>query len=799
MKSFTNILFIYIIIFLFHNSSSDLSQSPLSFILNDIDYNYPIDQIFNELNQADFNNNFTYNISHAIKFLAPSYFALIIKEIIAINKTTFDFVKNSECLLGYLYDKTNTKMADLVKYSAKTYPDFGDEDGCFSNYDKDYRFILFTIKYDYHKRRTYSGKFKLLPFISTGYSFYGLCIENTDACTSDLLKNMSQSFNSSAGMLSGLDNFTIQIFQNYKNNEGTNAPISYTSFIVIYTIYGIYIIARITIWIIGGRFFKEENALTKGENSEGNSSSEEEEEEEEQKSLTKSKEAFQIDLIEKYNKEESISNKKMYPKFYYIYKLSSFSNGIHILFKKDGNPYYNDSDLYFIFLIRFIALIAKVIHENLKFIIENPSKEINNTNLFRSPLIVISKFSSFGDVIFIICESILVSYKLMSFIREYTPKNSEPSSKLFLNFFLRIIPSAFSILLIFVLYYLFSDSLIILLHFNDKQFYRTKMQHLKQNIIGCNSCIESPKNLIPFYMHYQDFMDQFSEKKNCFQFMIIMVNLFYCYFFCILITFISSKIKKPIFDYIISILFLVSFFLPNNFSCESYLETHPYTNISLLFGETCSIKYTHLFINYYFFGFLIGFALFYNNDITKENSLEISETYKPFHYLKDMIGLVFKSSLWVHILIIIITVGIQILLSFSFVIYIENAMNHNDLQNLGKFDEFLYLNEKTIFALALITLITHLYSYKNESKIKEFGNNILIIVFNRLGYGFYALLEILISIMYLSFELTYSIRAQNLLFAVYGIIFILVITNLFLFITNELPIKMLLKDFLRLK
>ena len=156
MKSFTNILFIYIIIFLFHNSSSDLSQSPLSFILNDIDYNYPIDQIFNELNQADFNNNFTYNISHAIKFLAPSYFALIIKEIIAINKTTFDFVKNSECLLGYLYDKTNTKMADLVKYSAKTYPDFGDEDGCFSNYDKHYRFILFTIKYDYHKRRTYS-------------------------------------------------------------------------------------------------------------------------------------------------------------------------------------------------------------------------------------------------------------------------------------------------------------------------------------------------------------------------------------------------------------------------------------------------------------------------------------------------------------------------------------------------------------------------------------------------------------------------------------------------------------------
>ena len=80
-----------------------------------------------------------------------------------------------------------------------------------------------------------------------------------------------------------------------------------------------------------------------------------------------------------------------------------------------------------------------------------------------------------------------------------------------------------------------------------------------------------------------------------------------------------------------------------------------------MLGEICSISKTHLFINYYLLGFLIGFALFYNNDITNENSLQNSNIYKPFYYLKDMIGLIFKSPNWLHLLIIIISFFITIL------------------------------------------------------------------------------------------------------------------------------------------
>ena len=187
--------------------------------------------------------------------------------------------------------------------------------------------------------------------------------------------------------------------------------------------------------------------------------------------------------------------------------------------------------------------------------------------------------------------------------------------------------------------------------------------------------------------------------------------------------------------------------MPHSFSCKSYLEDHNYFNIEFLFGETCSITFTHLFINYYFLGFLIGFALFYNNDITNENSLNNSTIYKPFNYLKDLIGLMFKSPNWVNILIIVLTVGIQLLLCISFIIYTNANLNYDELKNLNGFDHYLYLNERTFFGFTFAIFITLLYTYKNESKLKEFGKNIFVIIFNRIGYGFYAIIEVFVDII----------------------------------------------------
>ena len=789
MKFFLIIVYIF---FLLINSilvnDTQLSSCNESFDINSYQMNE---------NEKENNNTDEINITQAFQFLAPSYFTLVIEEIIPSFKY---LISNSSCLEQYFkfYMHNNwEQISDLIKYSAKYFPDFGDEEGCISNNkNKNNEFILFAVKYNIHNYKNYTGKFKLLPFISNGFSFYGLCIKNKPECTDELIKNIQKIFNSKNGTLNGIEDYKLSVFTNSRQESSGLIKIIHQLFFWI--IYIFYIVFRIIIWIIGSRFFKEkdENILKKDNKEEDSSSSSDEEEEgEESNELNiKSIKDENKNLIEKMKLEKMASKKNIYPRFYALYKICSFAKGFEILFKKEGNKYFNENDLYFILFFRFIALLSKVFIHNLYFIVRNPSKEIINSHFFNYPLVVFIKFSSFSDIIIIIIESMLVSYKLMSFIRKYTEKNSQPSFKLFFKFFLRIIPSIITNLFVFVFLYLFNDFLIkILDFFNSRNLERTKTRHLIENVINCKFCVKYYKSLIPFYMHYKNYNDQEDIENNCFQFMIVMLNLFYCYCFCIFITFICYKIRKKIFEIILSILFIISFFLPHSFSCKSYLEDHNYFNIEFLFGETCSITFTHLFINYYFLGFLIGFALFYNNDITNENSLNNSTTYKPFNYLKDLIGLMFKSPNWVNILIIVLTVGIQLLLCISFIIYTNANLNYDELKNLNGFDHYLYLNERTFFSFTFAIFITLLYTYKNESKLKEFGKNIFVILFNRIGYGFYAIIEAFVDIIFAYFKFVYSLNVPNFIFSTFGIIFFLAINNLFLFVLNELPMKMLIK------
>ena len=592
----------------------------------------------------------SYNIFDALKYLAPSYFTLAIQELLP---GFLRYVKNIDCLNEYIFESNETKIQDLVKYSSKYFPDFGDEENCLSE-EHNNAFILFVIKYNIHNYKNYTGKFRLLPFISNGFSFYGLCIQNTKNCTTNLINIMNTTLNNYKGALNGIDEFKVLTYINYPDDEVKLEDQGYV--FGIFLVYIVYIIFRVMIWIIGASFFREKVEKKAHKNQDDDYSSdeeEEEEEEEEDESNSKENKENNKDLtLEKNNSEKKLSKKEMYPRFYAFYRFCSISKNFSILLQKDNNKYYNETDLYFILFFRFLALILKILSHNLEFMFRNPSKEIDGVDLFRYQVVTLIKYSSFSDIIFIISESILVSYKLMSFLRKYTPKNEEPSIKLFFNFFLHIIPSFLSVVIFFFTFYFHNDfiisALIIILDID----YSTAIQHLKYNIVDCNFCVNNAKSLIPFYLHYRNFTDQNNSDESCFQFMLIMINLFYCYCFCILLIFIIFKIKNKIFDICISIVFIISFFLPHSISCQSYLKEHNYFNISLLFGEKCSTTYTHLFINYYFLGILIGFALFYNNDITNENSYQNSDNYKPFYYLKDINGAIFKSPNWVHALVI---------------------------------------------------------------------------------------------------------------------------------------------------
>ena len=100
---------------------------------------------------------------------------------------------------------------------------------------------------------------------------------------------------------------------------------------------------------------------------------------------------------------------------------------------------------------------------------------------------ILVNISTFSDVVIIITESIIVSYKLMSFLRKYADKDEGPSFPLFLNFFIRIIPSMITVILSFVLFYVKYNLIIAPFHFMGINIFSTKIQHLKENILMCCS------------------------------------------------------------------------------------------------------------------------------------------------------------------------------------------------------------------------------------------------------------------------------------------------------------------------
>ena len=116
---------------------------------------------------------------------------------------------------------------------------------------------------------------------------------------------------------------------------------------------------------------------------------------------------------------------------------------------------------------------------------------------------------------------------------------------------------------------------------------------------------------------------------------------------------------------------------------------------------------------------------------------------------------------------------------------------------MNSLDHYLHINEKTIFSLVFGLMIMVLYTFKNESFIKGFTQNIVFVLFNRIGYAYYALIEIMINYMYCFIELEVQLNSTNILFVTLGVIFYLLLLNVVLIALLEIPVKILTKKMLK--
>ena len=158
-------------------------------------------------NQSDYPQN--NNTKNDFQLFPIAYLAYIISGFLPSFKNsnnstnnTYNLVESltrSKCFQQYNQSYYNNKTESLyktIRYSGKSYPDYGDEEGCIGKDQEDNNinltFILFSIYFNISTN--YDGKYKLLPFVSQGKSFYGLCIENIPECTNNLTSMLQDSF-----------------------------------------------------------------------------------------------------------------------------------------------------------------------------------------------------------------------------------------------------------------------------------------------------------------------------------------------------------------------------------------------------------------------------------------------------------------------------------------------------------------------------------------------------------------------------------------------------------------------------
>ena len=118
-------------------------------------------------------------------------------------------------------------------------------------------------------------------------------------------------------------------------------------------------------------------------------------------------------------------------------------------------------------------------------------------------------------------------------------------------------------------------------------------------------------------------------------------NEFYLLIIMLFITYISYKLRNKIFDFIILSINIILFILPIfDLNKHQEKEVSTYTLRHVL-GQNYTEKYTHYFINFFYFGFIIGVMKFYYDETKFNNNNNknkyISQINLPFEFCKNLI------------------------------------------------------------------------------------------------------------------------------------------------------------------
>ena len=555
------------------------------------------------------------------------------------------------------------------------------------------------------------------------------------------------------------------------------------------------------------------------------------------------------------------------------------------------NKYYNSCNIKKIYFLKFISMFMTIVLKVILGHIKMPSKNYLVYKFYQSFFFFLIKLCIFSSIFWIILDAVTAGFKLMSYIKKKIGSSQKYDLTFFslFKFLFLLIPKIILFIICFFLLHIFSKYLTFSL--NDEKhiapfiLYDNIIHKYTYSIKDSNeNFLRGIKYLFPIYINYLDYFHNISLKSPIYKegdnntnpsgapnytyykfdktgfalpspfltntdlFINIYLNEFVLFLFMIMITYLSYKLRKKLFDYFILIINIVLYIIPlfnltkykfgeydkNDTKCEK-CERY---NLPFVLGQYFSEKYTHYFINFYYFGFIIGVMMFYYNEninskfhnpkriniYKSNNSSQSSNTsYEglltsnesqnnilldllPFSFCNDFIMILHNLKFWLKRTILFICLFFIFLVSCSFYIIQETLKYNNKEEGVrpeitifpicvnNPIIKFIFLYEKNVFGFFFFIALLMFIVYPPNNNLVKFSQLSFFILFDRINFSFFCTYSYIVYTAYCVFYLDFRITYINLFMNSLGLFILSTVINVFIVCTFELPFRMIIKS-----
>ena len=525
---------------------------------------------------------------------------------------------------------------------------------------------------------------------------------------------------------------------------------------------------------------------------------------------------------------------KKLPNYLKVLKIFDFFDNLRIL-SNNSNRYYNSKSIKSLYIIRFLLMIMSVILQMIYTQIFLPTKNFYNFEFYSSFAFIFIKLCINAPTFWITLDAVIFGYKLMSYLKKEIKlsKDFEINYLTFLKFLLLIIPKFVVFLIAFILLHLNASNLTFELCKGNKVFsnylyYNDTVQRMSYTLRNNNDASDFFKNFIPFRLNYIDYIENITIEKreydpdkvqdftsdvsgyeipspfltNTDLFVNVYFNEFYLIILMLIITYISYKFQNKIFDLVVLIINAILFIFPAIEAFHPYkgnIEEQNYT-LRYVLGQDYTEKYMHFFINFFYFGFLIGVMKFYReqniyNMKKKKNTFQ--QIILPFQFCKKVITYIDGMKLYLKRTILFACIIFLLLISSSFTLsegknisYFDESIHFYKIKGIIK---FLFFYEKNLCGIFFFIFLLMYICLPKNTYIMKIAESTTFVIIERISFCFYTSFSYLIYAQFCVFIISIQMSYSNLFFNTVGMFFIIFIFSLMNTALLELPFRQLIK------